>query len=397
MMRDEIQRISKLVAEGKLSPEDAADLIDAFYAAEKIEEESAPTPPPPPGAARDPFRTLIDQIEKLTKEGVDSVDWKEVSKQARDGARKGLDALRHGIEDISKGKLNINLFGTHEQKVVTLPLVVDAGKTLRIENAVGDVRVTGRSVDGAVTATAHFKGSSVEDARAKAAAYTLIVEESDHQVIIRQPDVSGLSVDLEIKVPGDVALDIRTQSGDVAVSDNGGSCRITGRSGDVHLERLTGLIEVTLESGDVNVVDSESPALAIENKSGDIRTEDFRGNMNVRTATGDLHIVRSSGKTIALESISGDIILDLLEPVTGSVNVRTVSGSVSAGVEDGGDCRVTLATLRGDVSCEIELQEEAKASQRITGKMGDGAGTLDISAVTGDVRLEQRKHETAEV
>ena len=31
-MKEEIKRINKLVAEGKLSPEDAADLIDAFYA-----------------------------------------------------------------------------------------------------------------------------------------------------------------------------------------------------------------------------------------------------------------------------------------------------------------------------------------------------------------------------
>ena len=34
-MKDEVQRISRLVAEGKLSPEDAADLIDAFYASDQ--------------------------------------------------------------------------------------------------------------------------------------------------------------------------------------------------------------------------------------------------------------------------------------------------------------------------------------------------------------------------
>jgi hypothetical protein len=399
-LREEIQRISKLVAEGKLSPEDAADLIDAFYAVDRMEEEGAPTPPPAPdapGAARDPFKTIVDQIERLTKESVDSVNWGEVSKQARHSAKKGLEALRHGLEDISKGKININLFGSHERKEISLPLGITEGKTLKIENECGDVRITGGVESGSVTAVAKFRGSSPEDARAKAQEYTVIIEESDHQVLIRQPEVSGLEVDLDIRVPSNVQVELRTQMGDVHVSDTGSGCRVKARHGDIRLRGLNGAIEVSAESGDISVESSETTSLSVENKSGNIRVDGVRGNVNIRTATGDLHVVNSAGKVVALETISGDVLVDLEEPVSGTLNVRTVSGDARVGVPDGSDCRVTLATLRGDVNCNLQLDDEARAQQRVTGKLGEGSGTIDVSAVTGDILLELRNHQTAQI
>lgn len=419
-MREEVQRISKLVAEGKLSPDDAADLIDAFYASdrnEEVEAEPAATagatpPPPPPGATagagsdggyttsssnghannrdahRDPLRALVDSIEKLTKEGLDSVNWTEVSKQARTSAKKGFDAFRSGIEDISKGKVNLGWLSTGEMKEVVLPLAISSGKTLKIENACGDVKVVGGFDRGTATARARFKGATLEDAKAKADAYTLIIEESDYMVLIRQPDISGSHIDLEIQLAGNAPVEIRAETGDIQVMDTGAGCRIMTKTGDIRLRGLNGVVEVTGESGDISIEDVVTPTLSVENKNGDIRAERVRGNMNVRTATGDVHLEKSGGKTLAVESVSGAIYANLAEPVTGTLNIRTVNGDVQLGVPDGSDCRVSLSTLRGDVSCAIELKDQAKQEQRITGRIGNGTGTLDVSAVTGDVSVE---------
>lgn len=394
-MRDEIKRISKLVAEGKLSPEDAADLIDAFYESERADRpeasgEEAGTPPPPPGASKDPFKALIEGIEKLTKEGVESVNWQEVSRQAKDSAKKGFEALRTGIEDLSKGKVNIGWISAQESREITLPLAVPEGKTLKIENAVGNVRVVGGAEAGYVTAHARIRGSNNEDARAKADEYTLIVEESDHGVAVKQPDVSGLFVDLEIKVVGSPMVEIRAASGDLAVLDVGGGCRATSTAGTIHVRGANGLIELNANSGDVTVEDSESPSLQVENKSGDISLVRVKGNLNARTATGDVTLDHCSGKVFSVESVSGEVRADIDIPVVGSVNVRTVNGNATVSIPDGSDCRVSLSTLRGLASCTLELTDEARADQRITGRLGDGSGSLDVSAVTGNISLEQR-------
>ncbi len=405
-MKEEVQRISRLVAEGKLSPEDAADLIDAFYASDRAtenraeeppREEARQTPPPPPPGAggpgpgyeppKDPFKGLIDSIEKLTKEGLESINWQEVSKQAKHSAKKGIETLKSGIDDISKGKVNLGWLTATQTREIELPLAIPAGKTLRIENPCGDVKVVGGFDVGSVRAEAKFRASTLEESKLRADEFMLIIEEADHAVLIRQPDVTGLSIDFEIQVPGTVPIELRLSSGDVKVIDTGASCRIHSKSGDVELRGLNGLIEVHSDSGDVKLEDSESPQVTIDNKSGDLEIKKVHGNLNARTASGNISVEGGSGKVVAIESVSGDSKFDSMEPITGTVSVRTVSGNIDIKIVDGSDCRVSLSTMRGDLRSEVTLQDEARAEQRVTGRLGAGTGSLELSAITGDVSL----------
>lgn len=133
-MREEIKRINRLVAEGKLSADDAADLIEAIYAG-----QSATPPPPPdalkppeapkePGATEDPFKGLMDSFDKLAREAAGAVDWKEFSRQAKETAKKGVDVLRQGLDDLGKGGINFNWLTNTETKKVEMPLVFTEGK-----------------------------------------------------------------------------------------------------------------------------------------------------------------------------------------------------------------------------------------------------------------------------
>jgi hypothetical protein len=396
-MREEVQRISRLVAEGKLTPEDAADLIDAFYASENnatATEGPRQTPPPPPGSSagpsKDPVKGFVDNVERMTREAFESINWTEVSRHARVSSKKGLETLKSSLDDLSKGKVNLGWLTATESREVNMGLTVGAGKSLRIENPIGDVHVVGGFDQGSIKASAKFRGATLEESRAKAAEYTLIVEESDHSVTIRQPDVTGLSVDLEIQISGAVPIDIRVSSGDIEVVNTGSSCRANSRSGDLNLRGLNGLIEIGSESGDITIEDSVSPQVTVENKSGDLSLTRIRGNVNARTASGDVRVSGGSGKVVSIESVSGSTEVDTVEPVAGTLNVRTVSGNVTVKVPDGSDCRVNLSTMRGSVHSDLTLSDEMKADHRVTGRLGEGTGTLDISAITGDVKLQMR-------
>ena len=402
-MRDEVQRISKLVAAGKLSPEDAAALIDAFYESERSEHEevhggqSSDTPPPPPpqddakkSTSRDPFKALIESIEQMTKEGIENVDWHEVSKQAKQSAKRGIEQLKVGIDEISKGKINIGWVLTHEEREVSLPLAVPEGRKLRIENPAGNVRVTGGHDVGSVTAHARFRGSTIEEARAKAQTYTLIIEESDHVVEIRQPDINGMSVDLDVQLSGNTLVEIESEAGDVQIVSTHSGCKVVGRSGNISLRGLDGIIEVSTSSGNVSVEDSKGPAIGLENKSGNIRVVRSAGNLKARTASGDITITKSTGKVLSVEATYGNVTVDLDEPLNGTLNVRTVNGDATVSVPDGCDCRVKLSTIRGEVHCGFDLIDEAREESRVTGALGTGNGTLDVSAVTGNVSLDLR-------
>lgn len=400
-MKEEIRRIMKLVQEGKLSPEDAAELIDAFQSSEEDRESppppppDAPTPPDKPGA-KDPMRSFVDFVEGIGREVSESVDWHNVAHQIRAGAQRGVESMKVGIEQVRQGKVNWGWFSSTETRTVELPLVVPEGKSLRIENPSGDVRITGGNDKGVVVASARIRGMDADEAHEKAEAYTIIVEESDHQILIRQPDVSGLSVDLNVTVAGTCPVEVRTLSGDLHVENTGAGIRVDTHSGDVRLKGLNGPIEVRSQSGDLAIEDAQTPSATVEVKSGDIRFTRLVGNLIARSASGDVNLEEGGGKSISIESVTGDVQMDLIEPISGSVSVRTVNGNASVKVADGSDCRVSLSTLRGHVHCDLSLEDEARQDARVTGKMGDGTGTLDVSAVNGDISVRQRDHQIKE-
>ncbi len=402
-MKEEIKRINKLVAEGKLSPEDAADLIDAFYTSAS---QDGDVPPPPPREAyenagateyatdsrpRDPFKNIIDSIEKLGKEVTEKIDWNEVSEGARSSAKKGLDALKAGLKDVSKGRFDVGWLFSTATRELRLPFAITDGQSLSVENGCGDVSIVADSVESYVVAKAKVRGATMEDAKAKADVYTLVVEGSDHGVVIRQPQVSGLEVDLEIHVAATPAVDVKSDTGDVIVRDTKNACRIKSTDGTVDVRGVNGVVEIIVSAGNVTVENGVSPNLYVENKSGDVSVRECDANMNLRCSSGNIAILSSKGKTIAAEAVSGNVTVDLVEPVSGTVNVRTVSGNAHVQVADGSDARVALTTLRGVTSTDIELTDRAQNDQRVTGRLGDGTGTIDVSAVTGNVELQLRR------
>lgn len=211
MMRDEVRRILKLVQEGKLSSEDAAELIEAFEepgpASEEEKGEESPEASADSEAERTPWAQLVEAIERLGREVATGVDWKHVAEQARSSARKGVDAIRVGVERIRAQDFDLPWNSNAEVKEVDLPLSLPQGKTLKIVNPCGRIKVEGGHPVGSVKAKAKIRAASQDDARQRAELYTLTLEESDRAVLIRQPDLSGLEVELTILLDtGDVEI-----------------------------------------------------------------------------------------------------------------------------------------------------------------------------------------------
>ncbi|MFQ3587804.1 MAG: DUF4097 family beta strand repeat-containing protein [Fimbriimonadaceae bacterium] len=404
-MKDEIRRIMNMVKEGRLSPEDAAELIDAITANEDADNGAKASGPESgtsgddakgertgPEQKKDPVKSFVDFVESLGKEVTHNVDWPEVARQIREGAKRGAEGLRQGLEQVSKGKWTWSWSRATEEKVVTLPLGRIEGKLLKIENSCGDVKVVGNADRGEVVATARIRGVDEADAKAKADSYTLMVEESEHEVLIKQPDVSGLTVDLSIKIAGTGNVEIRSNSGDIDVQNTGGSCRIHTHSGDIQMRGLNGPVEAHVQSGDLRLENTSSPSVSVESASGDLVLNNVSGNIRLRSASGDLIVRDCSGKTVSIETVSGDTVVDLVEPVSGTVNIRSVNGNSILSIVDGSDCRVSLSTLRGEVFCSVPLADEHRSEAVVSGRMGDGLGSIDVSAINGDVHLKLRDH-----
>jgi DUF4097 and DUF4098 domain-containing protein YvlB len=392
-MKDDIKRIMKLVQEGKISPEDAAELIEALGEARRDDEESGPGEPEKEATARsgdDPFSKLFGAIDKISKDVSKNVNWEEISAQLRQGVGKGVDAIKQAAEEARRSSSFSFVFGSQHSKHVELPLNLGSGQTLRIDLAHGDVKVVATDGPAKVVVDATIRAHNDEEAKRLIEAYTPVVEESESAVVMRQPDTPQLVTDMVFHVPTGVPLEVKVSNGDVSVEGTQSSCRIQGSRGDVALTGLDGPVEVVIQSGDVKVAKTKATILTVETKSGDVKLEETSGILNVKTASGDVDLARCAPRTLSVEAASSDIRADLVEPVEGTVNVRTVSGDVLIEVVDGSDCRVSLSSLRGSASSKIDLEDANVQPQKVTGRLGNGSGTIDASTISGDVRLQLR-------
>jgi DUF4097 and DUF4098 domain-containing protein YvlB len=394
-VKEEIKRIMALVQQGKLSPEDAADLIEAFSDSE--DENGGATGTGSSGGTatetkeekkvKDPFASFVDAVERLGRDVSRSVDWQDVATQLRGGVQKGVDAARKAAKEAQKSGSPFGIFGASEESTVELPLHVPEGKTLRIEANSGNVKVRGGHEVGSLTSKATFRAVSQDDAKERARHYTPLIEEGDQQVILKQPEGHDFSANLEVKVPTGTNVEVRLSSGDVSIRETEGSVRVQNKTGDIVVKNAKGAVDVLLTSGDVLVEDSETPMLTVETKTGDLTAQRIQGPMNLRTSTGDIRVEESTGRTLSAESALGDVYLNARNPITGSVNVRTVTGDVSLAIPDGSDASVTLSTLRGEIHCDVDLEDDTQDTQRVSGRLGNGEGHIDVSAVNGDVHL----------
>lgn len=406
-MKDEIKRIMRLVQEGKLSPEDAAELIEAFSDAPSEPEAEEPAPKEKAGepeagepktdekstegSSTDPFSRFIGSVERITKDVATSVDWKDIARQIRTGVNKGAEAIKTAVDEASKGKNPWgSVFGSQVKRHFELPLDIPTGRIFRLEGVTANVTVEGGHDIGSITIDASFRAFNEEEAKAIADRYMPVLEESETFVAFRNSENDNLQADITVKLPAGTPVEVRVTSGDIRVSRTSSSVRASSTSGDVHLSDLDGTAEVTVSSGNVTIADAKASVMTVESKSGDMLLTNVSGVINVRTSSGDIRAIRCPARTFSAEAASGDISLDISQPVEGAINIRTVSGDVSLEIPDGSDARVSLSTLRGAVATTLALTDEVIEGLTITGRLGEGSGSIDVSAVNGSVSLGLR-------
>jgi hypothetical protein len=143
------------------------------------------------------------------------------------------------------------------------------------------------------------------------------------------------SMDLEIRIPADVRIAANSVSGDVSVIGARGEVRANSVSGDIRLERL------------------HASSVVAHTVSGEVMA-----HIEELTGRGDL----------SFKSVSGDVTIELPRDINADVSMTTVSGDMQSDFQ---------LTLGGRMS-----------RRRIEARIGQGGRELDVTTVSGDVRLK---------
>jgi DUF4097 and DUF4098 domain-containing protein YvlB len=211
---------------------------------------------------------------------------------------------------------------------------------------------------------------------------TLSAEQSGNDVAVGAKHGSGKWLDwlggwnldgkIEVQVPHNYNIDIRTSGGDMRVGQLQGEAR--GKT----------------SGGDLRVIDIHGP-VDMQTSGGDVRVEQIEGNTRLSTSGGDIEIARLTGDLDA-KTAGGYIHLD---DVTGKVLARTSSGNVIAsGVRGDSD----LKTSGGDIRATIDGKIAAHTSGgNVTAELVGANRGIAVSSSGGDLTVRVPKNTTGQL
>jgi hypothetical protein len=234
------------------------------------------------------------------------------------------------------------------QKRESLTLAVVDLKILSIDCGAGYLKVQG--VDGLeqieVSAVLDVRGIADNELAAfKKEHVTLKLERVAGQAELIAKIESGFSlvglfgdshnarIDLDIRVPRRLALEIDDGSGDTDIRDCDGNLKLADGSGDIRLTNIRGQVEIEDGSGDI-ILAKINGKLQIEDGSGDIELNDAGNDVDIDDGSGEINLNRILG-SVYIEDGSGDIVIDgvekdvtIDEAGSGGVEISNVKGKV---------------------------------------------------------------------
>ena len=163
-------------------------------------------------------------------------------------------------------------------------------------------------------------------------------------------------IDIELIIPEEIFIDLRSDDGSVLISNLTKGGRITDKKGDIKLKNIRGSLTVNDGSGDILIESSNSKlkindnkghitvkkhngSLIINDKSGHISLTNTQGKIKISDGTGNINITKNVGfvkvvskkDSVAMDDIQGNVKINMK---SGSLNLKDIKGDVKLAVKD---------------------------------------------------------------
>lgn len=178
------------------------------------------------------------------------------------------------------------------------------------------------------------------------------------------------SADLDLDVPAGVSIVVEAASADLSARGLGGDQRYRTSSGDVILSDVGGTIAVEAVSGDVEVTALGGSTLTLRTVSGDV-------SLAAATLLA-LEIATTSGEIEVAGQFDGD----------GPFRIESVSGDTRLSPVN--DVRVEMETISGDLSSRLDAHRDDSSGRRVL-VIGQGGPTISIRSTSGDARVDRER------
>lgn len=146
---------------------------------------------------------------------------------------------------------------------------------------------------------------------------------------------SHARIEMDVRVPAGLVLDIDDGSGAINVRGVTGELRISDGSGGIGISNVTGPVDIDDGSGEVDIrdvngrirVNDGSGSITIMRTMG-VTVRDGSGSITIRDIEGNVHIPDDGSGSIRIERISGNVTIE--NDGSGSIDVEHVRGDFTA-------------------------------------------------------------------
>jgi len=274
-----------------------------------------------------------------------------------------------------------------------------------IENIAGEITVTGGSGDEvSIEAVKRTRGD-----RSELGMIQILVDERPGRVDIHteyprsrygRGGNDHASVDYTVTVPSGAAVDVKSISGNVKVSNVQGAVRAESVSGNVTTSGTPRLEMVKSVSGDVDLTDAGADAdISAGSVSGSIRAKGLKARgLELGTVSGDVSVIDVTCDRLGAKSISGNVEYSGTLARNGRYDVNSHSGTVRLTLAGSTGFELTANTFSGTIRSELPLTiggdrdqnvgargRRGVSNRSIRATFGDGTAALTIRTFSGDI------------
>ena len=258
-------------------------------------------------------------------------------------------------------------------------VTVSAQPDVYISTGTGSIRVTqGSGTQVEITGHVHAGWGAFGDVKSRVSKILANppIQQSGNSVHVGEATdhslFNNISIDYEIKVPVDAALNLHSGSGDIETDGVGRFLSASSGSGSVRGHQVHGPADLDSGSGDIELEDTAAGNVKAKSGSGSIRVHEFSGSLNAKTGSGD---------------IEGEGHLQ------GASNLTSGSGSVRLHLTPDSRFEFEASTGSGDIKLHMPgLSETNSDSSRhhLTMAINGGGDPLEIRTGSGDIEISPR-------
>jgi DUF4097 and DUF4098 domain-containing protein YvlB len=280
---------------------------------------------------------------------------------------------------------------------------VGKGATLLLSNVAGNIQVSAGTAERIeVEALKHGWGPNVEQAKRRLADALIETYATGSRVEVRveHGERRDVHVDIEfnVKVPADAAVDLRTVSGDIRVTNTKGEVRIQSISGNLGLEGTARLAAVKTVSGGITITNAGAvPQLSLSTINGDlmVQTLNARG-LDVNTVNGDVRITGWSGDRAHIRTLDGDLDLQTSLVKGGRYEIESHAGDINLSLPEQPGFELEAHTFNGRIRIDFPIRSEGpirdndRGPRTVRGTYGDGSSSLRLQTFNGNLTVTRR-------